>query len=52
MKYIKEQIWTLAAAAYVIITLSGDVRTQALLISVVALGLHGLASIIGGDEDE
>ncbi len=52
MKWLKEQAWTLAGVALVIITLSGDTRTQALLISAAAILLHAGASWIGRNEDE
>ena len=52
MKWLNEQAWTLAGVALVIITLSGDTRTQALLISVAALGLQALSAAFKRDDEE
>lgn len=51
-RYLFEQIWTLAGVALVIITLSGETRTQALVISGAAILLGLAASLIKGDEQD
>jgi hypothetical protein len=51
MKNLLSEAWTLAGVLLVIITLSGDVRTQAILISVVALGFWALGTYLDRDEE-
>lgn len=49
--YIFEQAWTLAGIGLVLITLSGETRDWGIKISAVALVLHLLSVLIGGDEE-
>jgi type IV secretory pathway VirB3-like protein len=51
MRSVLGEAWTLAGVLLVIITLSGEVRTQAIWISVIALILWFAGTIIG-DRDE
>ena len=54
MKFFKEiyaLLWTLAGTALVLITLSGPVKTMALWISGLTLGLHLLGSFFTKNED-
>lgn len=46
MKFLKDEIWTLAGVILVIITLSGEVRSQAIWISLGALLFWIAGSII------
>jgi hypothetical protein len=50
-RYLFDQIWTLAGVALVVITLSGETRSQALLISGAAILLGLAATFIKKDED-
>lgn len=43
-------VWTLAGTALVLITLSGETRTQGLIISGIALALN-IAGIVVSDDD-
>ncbi len=52
MKSLLGEAWTLAGVLLVIITLSGEVRTQAIWISLVALGLWGLGNWLDTSEQE
>ena len=62
MKWIKKSLikivsemhalaWTLAGTGTVLITLSGDTRTQGFWISVAALAIHLLGILIKKDEE-
>lgn len=42
--------WTLAGAGTVLITLSGDTRTQGIWITIAALAVHLLGAFIKKDE--
>lgn len=46
MKFLKDEVWTLAGVILVIITLSGEVRAQAIWISLGALLFWIAGSII------
>jgi len=61
MKWIKKSLvkivnemhalaWTLAGTGTVLITLSGDTRTQGIWISLIALAIHLLGVVIKKDE--
>lgn len=42
--------WTLAGTGLVLITLSGQVRTYGVWISVAALGIHLMAALLKDDD--
>lgn len=52
MKIIQEHIWTLAGILLVIITLSGEVRAQAIYISVGALLFWLASTVLDRDEND
>lgn len=52
MKSILGEAWTLAGVLLVIITLSGEVRTQAIVISVIALLLWFAGTALDRDDEE
>ena len=52
MNKIREEIWTLAGVLLVIITLSGEVRAQAILISAGALLFWLVGSALDSRKDE
>lgn len=52
MKFIRDEIWTLAGVILVIITLSGEVRSQAIWISLGALLFWIAGSIIDGRNED
>lgn len=52
MKSILGEAWTLAGVLLVIITLSGEVRTQAIVISAVALLLWFAGNALDRDDEE
>ena len=52
MKSILGEAWTLAGVLLVIITLSGEVRNQAIVISVVALLLWFAGNALDRDDEE
>lgn len=52
MNKIREEIWTLAGVLLVIITLSGEVRAQAILISIGALLFWLVGSALDSRKDE
>lgn len=52
MKSLLGEAWTLAGVLLVIITLSGEVRTQAIVISVVALLLWFAGNALDRDDEE
>jgi len=62
MKYVKKLwrrvvketyslAWTLAGTGLVLITLTGDVRTYGIVISIIALAVHIAALIILPEDD-
>lgn len=52
MKSILGEAWTLAGVLLVIITLSGEVRTQAIVISTAALLLWFAGNALDRDDEE
>lgn len=51
MKFVNENLWTWAGTALALISMSGVVQSQALLISGIALALQVLFAFIIRDED-
>jgi hypothetical protein len=51
MRFINDNIWTWAGTAIALISMSGVVQSQALLISGIAVGLQVILAFILRDED-
>lgn len=52
MKFISDNVWVWAGTGLVLITLSGQTRRIGVVLSVAAVAVHLVATLLAKDENE